>query len=234
MVKQITNLRTEDTEAKVESNWIEVDAKKHSLLKDTDWTQLADSEVSNREDVSNWRRTLRSLNLRSEFSDPDQAMEFLHEYKKRIPKIKYFEPDTHEAKPPKEFLVAIDNVHIPTITLDEARDLAKSIILLHIHVPTLYQTGFFKYPVMVEKVSQAVEFLADDSADPNQFPLLTTEGESENIRDISLNILQEWKEFISNTQDITNKANELISSVDVMSGEELNRLFEEFGYGHRC
>lgn len=85
MIK-IKNLKTEKTEQQYDNEWRSVNGQKNLLLSYTDWTQLPDVPLVNREEFTKWRKSLRKVDMRDTFDSPDQALEFLGKYEDRLPK----------------------------------------------------------------------------------------------------------------------------------------------------
>jgi len=89
-IQKITNVKLGKSNEKENNKWLEAKSKKITLLSLTDWTQLPDMQnLDNKEKFAHWREGLRKVDLKSEFDDPSQALEFLYEYQKRMPKPEF-------------------------------------------------------------------------------------------------------------------------------------------------
>lgn len=128
MIK-IKNLKTEKTEKQIKNEWNTVKGQKHLLLTHTDWTQLSDVPLVNKEEFVKWRKTLRKAELETMFDVPSQAMEFLVKYEERLPKPVFdfsmlpFSENQLEPKTEGEN----DRLENLTIALDELQEQVKDI-----------------------------------------------------------------------------------------------------------
>ena len=117
MINAIKNIKTEKTEKQKDNEWKSVIGHKTLLLNSTDWTQLEDVFLSNKDEFVKWRRNLRKTDLKEVFDSPEQATEFLKKYEDRLPK-----PVFNHAVPSTD-----DTIHV-----EEAEETEKKETPLHL------------------------------------------------------------------------------------------------------
>lgn len=98
MIQKISKVKVEKTTEQEQTVWAEILSHRNKLLLNSDWTQLADSGLT--EDSASqwkdWRAMLKNIN-RSNFSDPKLAEQHINKLARRMPFSTYapvdVEPD---------------------------------------------------------------------------------------------------------------------------------------------
>lgn len=252
MPQRITNVKLGHSRNKTDQAWNAVKAQKRRLLMDSDWTQLTDLvNLINHEDFAIWRKRLRNLNLKREFSSPEQAAEFLTEYEKIMPVVKQVsvKAPSHDKKDLDANIAEIverevekrlatlslaDPIEDTLIDVEHRQAVSIAVELnSRLKVEKLLENGAAEYALIRERLDRATDFLVDQDTSLNEYTLLQNDTNMTD-REYASEILEEAKQYFKNLLGIEQEFAKKRASIQNMGCEQLNEFFKTHGYRHRC
>ena len=247
MINAIKNIKTEKTEKQKDNEWKSVIGHKTLLLNSTDWTQLEDVFLSNKDEFVKWRRNLRKTDLKKIFDSPEQAEDELNkvEARKPIPIFsKTVKPDNVSKleKEVRDLNILVHQLANSMMEKEEPKleklnlsDSHKKIIDLLIveKNEVLISLGALTLPILTAQTDQAIDFLSRNQASLSDYSLLdndTNDADTQFVQKIIDSFKQKRKELYKIELDYLQK----IESVYNMPIEEVNNYFIEYGHRYRC
>lgn len=174
MAKKITNLSVVQTESQEDKLWASVLSHRNKLLANSDWTQLADSGLTDAcvSQWKDWRKQLKSIN-RANYGSLEAAEVQINNLARRRPFNVFAETSGVE--------------DIEYISLDDYRDAVKE--YLDIQFNRQCNVTFLDNSILVEEqYKEAVRYMSLKKKSGERFPLieLTAELTGETAREIAL------------------------------------------------
>lgn len=248
-MQKIKNLKTTKSYKQKEDKIAALRAKKNFNLKNTDWTQLPDVQISNSNEVIEWRKELRNL----EINDGEASERILEEVLSRMP-----EPIVKNSTIPQKSVIGseksekleLEVVELRNeldrlknnkakedeelnqeIILDEkqARSFAEEIFSEYKN-KRLVDNGILEYNMMRTLLEEAIDRrISPDSHGPLLEEYLNS-NENISIDDI----IENCREFFKNINGLYVTFTKEQRNLYNMSLSELNNWFKENGHRYRC
>lgn len=256
-MQKIKNLKTEKSEKQIIDEWSTVEANRCYYLTSTDWTQLPDVHLKNREEFVQWRNKVRTLQIH-DFSSPIEANNFLKTFESERPKAQFeeYKPINKNSDDPR--IEALDkkldeqNVLVHQLinhmleTEKDAReediasiDRAESIEIIlgkltDEHHKEMIDMGALTFPLKLSQVEQALDFLASDNeSSVATYSLLDNETDGSDA-EYAEKLIEDYKQYLKTLSVIDKRYADRCGSVYNMTTQDINDWFHSHGYRYRC